>query len=74
MLPRKFLLHTKRLATLVKQVVKNTTIRVIYISATPWPDRLDTFRILYIVPTLNNIAVSWMRDAGANVLDINYFE
>ena len=68
-----YLLHTKRLATLVNKVAKNSTIRKINVSATPWPNRLNTFRNVYIVQALNNIAVSWMRAAGATVLDINDF-
>ncbi len=72
MLPQ-YLLHTRRLATLVKQVISGGKIRIIYVSSVPWPNNLDGFRNLYIVRALNSIAVSWMRAAGAQVLDISDF-
>ena len=66
-----YLFDTKRLASQVKKVVSDGKIRIIYISATPWPNNQNELRNLYIVRALNSIAVTWFRDAGAQVLDIS---
>lgn len=66
-----YLLYTKQLADLVKKVVKNDKIRIIYLAATPWPNRESQLRNVYIVRALNSIAVKWFRAAGAQVLDIS---